>query len=141
MIGLMSDTQEDLRKSGIYVLKSKHDPGHFYVGSAVRLGNRYMRHCRELLAGTHFNPHLQNHVNKYGLDDLLFEIVEICPRHELLLREQFYIDQLVPFFNINPIAGSRLGSKHSIKTKLRISRSWKNRVPISVSTRYARYLK
>lgn len=31
-------------------------------------------------------------------------------------REQYYIDLLLPTYNINPTAGSRLGSIHSAKT-------------------------
>jgi group I intron endonuclease len=35
----------------------------------------------------------------------------------ILEREQFYIDPLTPEYNINPTAGSRLGSKHTEGTK------------------------
>ena len=39
----------------------------------------------------------------------------------ILSREQFHIDSLGPEYNINPIAGPRLGSTHSADTKAKIS--------------------
>jgi group I intron endonuclease len=39
----------------------------------------------------------------------------------ILEREQFYIDSLEPAYNINPIAGSRLGTRHTNETKALIS--------------------
>lgn len=38
-----------------------------------------------------------------------------------IYREQFYIDELKPEFNINPTAGSSLGYKHTTETKAFIS--------------------
>lgn len=39
----------------------------------------------------------------------------------ILELEQFYIDTLKPKYNINPLAGSRLGSRHSPDTLTKIS--------------------
>ena len=44
-------------------------------------------------------------------------IFEYCEADELISREQFYLDELKPEYNMNPIAGSRLRSKHTEKTK------------------------
>jgi group I intron endonuclease len=38
-------------------------------------------------------------------------------RKLILEREQYYIDSFKPEYNINPIAGSRLGSKHTEESK------------------------
>ena len=49
----------------------------------------------------HHNNHLQNHANKYGVGDLVFEILEvILDAPSILIREQYYIDKLMPKFNI-----------------------------------------
>jgi hypothetical protein len=37
----------------------------------------------------------------------------------LIVREQYYIDNINPEYNILKIAGSRLGSKHSVETLLK----------------------
>jgi group I intron endonuclease len=41
----------------------------------------------------------------------------------ILEQEQYYIDIFSPEYNINPIAGSRLGSKHTEKTKNNMKKS------------------
>ena len=106
--------------TGIYIIQSIKHPGRQYVGSCVDFNLRWLVHKGTLLNKKHHNSILQNHVDKYGLDDLLFLKVEECEREQLLTREQYYIDTLKPFFNINPIAGSRLNSKHSDQTKLKL---------------------
>lgn len=44
-------------------------------------------------------------------------------KKRILEREQFNIDCLKPIYNINPIAGSRLGTLHTEETKVLISKS------------------
>lgn len=41
------------------------------------------------------------------------EILEYCPKAELIEREQFYLDLLIPEYNILKYAYSLLGFKHS----------------------------
>jgi len=113
--------------SGIYILQSILFPNRQYVGSCVDFNLRWMVHQSTLIAKKHHNAKLQNHVNKYGLSDILFLHLETCSRENLLIREQYYIDTLKPHFNINPIAGSRLGSRHSARTKLQFFRAGKKR--------------
>ena len=60
--------------------------------------------------------------NNYGVDVLKFEILEFDCK-QLILREQYYIDTLKPFFNICKIAGSRSGTTQSTITKNKISLS------------------
>jgi group I intron endonuclease len=43
-------------------------------------------------------------------------------RNLILEQEQYYIDILSPGYNINPIARSRLGSKHTEKTKINMKK-------------------
>jgi group I intron endonuclease len=55
------------------------------------------------------------------------EILEYCTAENAISREQYYIDLLKPEYNILTIAGSRLGSKHSRETLLKMSKSAKGR--------------
>jgi group I intron endonuclease len=102
--------------------------GKVYVGSAVNLKRRRQNHFDDLRRGDHGNPHLQNHVNKYGSEDLWFGIIEFCSEERLIEREQYWIDALKPDFNICLIAGSSLGVKRSpeccIKNRERTSKRW-----------------
>lgn len=95
--------------------------GKCYIGSASYWDKRRAEHISSLKKGEH-NQKLQNHVNKYGLDDLKFEVLEIVERKKkiLLEREQFYIDQyncVKNGFNVCEIAGSCMGVKASDETK------------------------
>jgi hypothetical protein len=51
---------------------------------------------------------------KYGFSNFSLEILEHCKKKEILLeREQYYLDNLKPEYNIAEIAGSTLGYKHT----------------------------
>jgi len=97
--------------SVIYQIISKIN-NNIYIGSAVNYGHRINMHLRELRLNKHGNLKLQNHVNKYGIENLQFSILEsVMFREDLIKREQYYIDNLKPEFNICMVAGSRLNSK------------------------------
>jgi len=86
----------------------------FYIGSATYFCPRRAQHSHHLKKGTHNNPKLQHHVNKYGYDDLLFSFIEKdLTDEELIPREQHYIDVLNPWFNIHKIAQSPKGLKRT----------------------------
>jgi group I intron endonuclease len=109
---------------GIYILISI-TTGKRYVGSAINFKNRKYGHFYKLKKNTHSNNKLQHHYNKYGAFDLLFSIIEFCPKEKLIEREQFYIDTLKPEFNLSPTAGSTLGVIPSEESKLQKSKKMK----------------
>lgn len=110
-----------------------------YIGSAVCFKDRVELHLNELRKNTHHCIYLQNAWNKYGENCFVFEIIEIIQEVDSLIsREQYYLDQFLfaqDFilnkdkrfnslgYNICPIAGSRLHSSVSEKTKKLISQS------------------
>lgn len=99
-------------------------PDKIYIGSAVSFSERKSIHLHRLKKGNHPNKKLQNHFNKYGFNDLCFEIVEVvADKNNLLNREQFFIDTLKPKFNILKVAGSWLGHKHNSESVKKISKS------------------
>jgi group I intron endonuclease len=99
------------------------------VGSALNGYKRKHLHFKSLKNNIHHNLKLQHHYNKYGSEDLVFEVLEkdISPPN-IILREQYYLDSYKPFFNICRTAGSCLGRKHSSETKTKISNSLKGRL-------------
>jgi group I intron endonuclease len=107
--------------SGIYKIQSILYPERLYIGSAKDINGRWMRHKSELKRNIHNNKKLQNHINKYGLDDLRFETLCICSENELTKLEQFYLDSYKTYFNILRNAYSLLNFKHSEKTKIYLS--------------------
>jgi hypothetical protein len=106
--------------------------GKIYIGSAVWVEKRWRGHKEELRKGTHVNKYLQNSWNKYGEDDFIFSLVQMCTKENLISIEQEYIDCHQAAnrefgFNINPTAGSNLGKTFSseIRAKMSIARMGK----------------
>jgi hypothetical protein len=64
---------------------------------------------------------------KYGHFNFTFEILKYCEPFECIKWEQHYMEHLKPEYNVCPVAGSRLGSKHSEETRKKISEALKNR--------------
>ena len=62
---------------------------------------------------------------KYGYSNFSVTILEYCDISDLLVREQYYFDNLNPEYNILKLAGSSKGFKHSEETKAKISKSLK----------------
>lgn len=98
----------------------------FYLGSAINLYKRQCHHFRELRHNIHHNPKLQSAFNKYGEQAFTFEVLELVLVPEMLTaREQYWFANLKPFgsrgFNIDRIAGSRLGAKVSQQAREKMS--------------------
>jgi len=121
-MGKIRRTKIPRKASGIYQICSKIN-GKIYIGSAVNLEKRKYEHFYGLECGEHHNFYLQRHVNKYGIKDLQFSIIEFCQKKKLIEREQYYLDTLQPDFNICKIAYSCLGVKHSEEAREKI-RKW-----------------
>lgn len=121
-----------LSYSGIYTIINLYS-GRTYVGSAINIYTRWRIHIDELKAHKHGNVYLQAAFKKHGLIGLVFSVVErVEDRSTLYAREQFYMDKfrsVVPNgYNINPIAGSRLGTKHSVETRAKLSAARQKRI-------------
>ena len=123
-----SDTQkmdiikENKNKSGIYRWVNKVN-NNSYIGSAINLSRRLYSHYH----GNKSNIILQQAILKHGLSNFSIEILEYCDKSVLIEREIFYINSIKPEYNINPIAGSSLGAKHSEETRKKISDALKGR--------------
>lgn len=91
-----------------------------YIGSSKNIKIRIRTHFYKLRKNSHESAKLQNAVNKYGLDNFKFETVEECLPDQCLEREQWYLDNWRPEYNIRSLASSNLGFKHSLETKLKI---------------------
>jgi group I intron endonuclease len=102
-------------KSGIYKITNPENQ-YFYIGSSYDINNRWRKHLERLTKGNHPNIHLQRAYNKKSIDFLL-TVVEYCSISELIEKEQYYIDTLLPQYNICKVAGSSLGVVRREETK------------------------
>lgn len=118
-------------RCGIYIITSPS--GGVYVGSTLNFPARWRQHLHALRRGTHSNPKLLNAWKKYA-EQLVFRPLLICRREDLLFFEQRAIDILHPKYNVDMIAGSRLGCKLSEAHCLQMSIARKG-IPMAMETR------
>lgn len=87
--------------------------GNTYVGSSISLSLRFYTYY-SLGSLAKSNRPIDRALLKYGFSGFSLEILEYCEGKELLLsREQYYLDNLKPQYNIVETAGSTLGYKHT----------------------------
>lgn len=99
-----------------------------YIGSAVDIDRRFSRHIDDLEKNRHHSAALQRAWNKYGKNNFIFEMLEnILNKSALIDREQYYLDNLRPEYNICPHAGSSLGRPCKEENKKKISDKLKGR--------------
>lgn len=115
--------------TGIYKIQSTINSNRIYIGSAIDIKKRWNGHLRQLRSNCHHSKKLQNHVNKYGIDDLEFSIITACERDKLIINEQFFIDSYKPYFNCSPTAGNCNGIKRTEEHKKKISNKLKGCPP------------
>lgn len=123
---------------GVYKITNLIDKK-IYIGSAIDLKKRELEHWY----GKKSNPHLQNSIEKYGKENFKYEVLIYLIPEFLLKIEQYYLDKYSKdlgwdmLYNINPIAGSSLGYRHSDETKKKMSIAAKGAVrnPVTEETR------
>jgi len=65
---------------------------------------------------------------KYGYENFSFEILEYCAKEDCVKIETLYIANLKPAYNICQVGRSRLGIKHSLAMRAKISALHKGRI-------------
>lgn len=65
------------KESGIYQIRNIINDK-IYIGKSVNLNNRKSQHFLSLRKNIHKNFKLQGSVNKHGINNFVFEILEIC---------------------------------------------------------------
>lgn len=83
---------EDLKRSRVYKIVNLVNKK-VYIGSTKRsFYNRKRSHFLKLKNNIHYNTHLQNAINKYGIENFIFEIITICNPEYTILLENFFIN-------------------------------------------------
>tara|TARA_R110000868_G_scaffold333457_1_gene594288 strand:- start:231 stop:851 length:621 start_codon:yes stop_codon:yes gene_type:complete len=106
-----------LTSLGVYKIYHVAKADVFYIGSASAnrdvkacqkgFYRRFLEHLHYLEHNKHSSKYLQNVVNKYGIEGLRFEIIEVVnstDRTHILEREQYYLDLLKPGYNSSKVA-------------------------------------
>lgn len=141
----MKYTKNDIRnfptKTGVYKISfSNSTNGKVYIGSAagtknkIKIDNgfhiRWKSHIYQLSKNKSQNTVLQNAANKYGINNILFEIIEECDPIICLEREQYYIDTYNSYnngYNSRPIASNNGGLIMSSESKIKMKKTYKEK--------------
>ena len=107
-----------IKKFGIYKISYKNK---VYIGSTTQsFYIRWIQHMYEMKNFKHSNQKIMNIINKYGIDKLIFEIVEVVDnKNKVLEREQYWIDLFNSYYeglNCSPSAYNTFGYKRSEET-------------------------
>lgn len=114
-------------KTGIYKIINNIN-NKIYIGSAININDRFLDHKQMLKRNKHHSKKLQNSVNKHGLENFIFEIIEECGKELLIEREQYWIDELDSYnngYNSRPIASNMLNFVFSTESKEKMKKSHK----------------
>lgn len=118
----------DIKKPGVYRIVAE-ETGECYVGATIStFYQRWSQHLHDLRRGIHGNVKLQDAANKYGIENLILEVLEVVPgrdQERLWDREQFWMDHYNSYhtgFNGSPSSRDCTGK---IKTEQTRSLFWK----------------
>jgi group I intron endonuclease len=115
---------ENKGKSGIYMITNKLT-NDIYVGQSIDLSNRFKNYFNLSYIKSKESFIVSRALIKYGYLNFSVTILEYCDKSVLDEREQYYLDQLNPQYNILKTAGSSLNYKHLEETKAKISNALK----------------
>jgi len=119
---------ETRKKAGIYGIFNIKT-GDFYIGSAIT-NKFYSRFYKHLIKGIG-SKYVYNSVNKYGLENFAFVILEYFSEEvtkknnkELMDLETKWIKTYSPSYNILLEAGNSFGYKHTEETKQKMKENY-----------------
>lgn len=115
--GKPNNMQEFTNESGIYKCTCLSN-GRSYIGQTCSLFKRKNDHINRLKNNKHYNKHLQRAWNKYGEENFIWEVLEICPVEQLNEREKYWIEYYDAFkTGFNQTSGGDSGFDFSEELK------------------------
>lgn len=76
--------------SGIYKITNLLS-GKFYIGQSIDINHRFYEH--KIGAGLAHNSAIDAAIKKYGAENFSYEILEECPKEELLSKERYWAEE------------------------------------------------
>lgn len=76
------------KMTGIYKYKNKIN-GRIYIGQSTDIEHRYKQHLYDAKNRTEKSTGIDIAINKYGIENFCFEILEECDVNQLDERERF----------------------------------------------------
>jgi group I intron endonuclease len=95
----------------IYMFRLLPHPKHAYVGSTNNLYRRFMYHRSDFSRGKKTCPLFYQAIREHAWQQFEFAILEhVLVEAQLLQREQYYLDTLLPHFNLNRLVWVEKGN-------------------------------
>lgn len=124
---------DNKNKAGIYVW-THTESSKLYVGSSVNLSRRlsyyFSKNIYRHKTSKIYNALLSHGLSAFSLTILEYIEIENLPKDEakkrIMEREQHYIENILPEYNILKTAGSLLGFKHSDSTLVKFKKAKEN---------------
>ena len=88
--------------SGVYKI-TNNITGDFYIGSSKNIKQRWYKHRRPSVWKQYPNIKLYKDMAQYGKNNFIFEVLEETT--DLRNREQYWVDQLKPSYNVRRANG------------------------------------
>ncbi len=111
-----------LSSRGVYIIRNIVN-GMKYVGSTRHtFFYRFGQHLKDLELRRHHNFLLQRDYNNVGMSGFELDVLEECDASACVEREQFWINELKPEYNIrnNQKSGAPLGYRIRIREKMNL---------------------
>lgn len=113
--------------SGIYQIRNILN-NDLYIGQSADFRSRKYNHYSGLKNNKSRHNILQNAINKYGIENFVFEILIYCEDFELTRYEQFFVNKYDPKYNVlKECVDSCKGVKRSEEIKEKMSKEQKKR--------------
>ena len=114
--------QENKNKAGIYIWTNKIN-GKRYVGSSDNLRNRMYSYLNIKSLENYNHMPINRALLKYGHSKFSLQIIEYCKKKDVRIREKYWMDLLVPEYNIikDPTLPPMTDLTHSPETRKKMS--------------------
>jgi len=125
---MQSLSKKELSRPGIYIIKNLKN-NLIYVGKSVNLYNRksqYNAICNGYVPSKLYNNRFINHLQKYGKDNFIFEVLEFLEADDELLAEREYY--WITYYNSNK---KDIGYNLTLDSSTRVNVSEETRKKIS----------
>ena len=124
---------DNKNKAGIYVWTHR-ESSKKYIGSSVNLSRRlsyyFSQNIKKYKTSKIYNALISYGFSAFSLTILEYTDIVNLPKDEIkkliIGREQYYIDNILPEYNILKIAGSLLGFQHSSSTIVKLKKANEN---------------
>ena len=95
-----------MKISGVYKI-TNNITGDFYIGSSKNIKKRWHQHKNPAFWKQHPNIKLYKDMAQYGRDNFTIEVIE--ETDSLKEKEQYWVDQLKPSYNVRRANGQDIG--------------------------------